>query len=265
MDLFTNILFLCVTIMFFGIYVFNFVLNIVRAKQTNKLLKQDPQKIEGTVTEIVKTPKRVYIRVRHKSETNNQTFETIFELTPNEFKDQYYENQQVEIIYPKISGNKKIHCFPVYLSGTKLSVEAGPIFTDGIMMAAGLFIFLFSLYNMLQTGAFKGNVPLIASDASQTSSMNWLSLLMFLMIYFVLLSYLLERLTGISSMHSQNYLKICGEKTRAEVITYKLNKSKNEKGVRQSEIKIEFSTKQGEQIQTQILSFIVLKDAFLMC
>lgn len=256
MDLITNILFLSVTVMFLVAYVVSLILNLRRAIKTNKLLKSEPQKLAATVVEINKTPKRVYVKVRHKSEANNQTFETIFELTPNEFKDQYYEGQEVEIVYPKITGTNKIFCFPIYLSGQKLSVEAGPIFTDAIMVAAGLFISLFTLYNMLSSGAFAGGVPLISTTPGEVASMNFLTLFIFLMIYLMLLSYLIERLTGISSLHSQNYLKIYGVKTRAEVLTYKLNKNKNEKGVRQAEVKIEFRTRQGERIETQILSFM---------
>ena len=229
MDLITNILFLSVTVMFLVAYVVSLILNLRRAIKTNKLLKSEPQKLAATVVEINKTPKRVYVKVRHKSEANNQTFETIFELTPNEFKDQYYEGQEVEIVYPKITGTNKIFCFPIYLSGQKLSVEAGPIFTDAIMVAAGLFISLFTLYNMLSSGAFAGGVPLISTTPGEVASMNFLTLFIFLMIYLMLLSYLIERLTGISSLHSQNYLKIYGVKTRAEVLTYKLNKNKNEK------------------------------------
>lgn len=261
MDLITNILFLAVTVMFFGIYVFNLILNIIRAVKTNRLLKAEPQSLAAQVIEVIKTPKRVYVKVRHKSEANKQTFESIFELTPNEFKDQYYEGQEVEIIYPKITGTKKIYCFPIYLSGQKIGVEAGPIFTDAIMAAAGLFIFLFSLYNILEANAFAGGVPLISTMPEEVASMNFITLFIFLIIYLMLLSYLIERLTGISGTHSQNYLKIYGIKTRAEVLTYKLNKNKNEKGVRQSEVKIEFMTKLGEKIETQILSFMYTEKA----
>ncbi len=261
MDLFLNILFLCVLTICFGIYVFNLVLNIIRAVKTNKIVKEDPQTLKATVVEIMKAPKRVYIKVRHKSEANNQTFETVFELTPNEFKDQYYEGQEVEIIYPKVTGTKKINCFPIYLSGQKIGVEAGAIFSDALMASAGLFILLFSLFNMLEAGAFNGGVPLISMLASTDNnyvepSMQPLTIIIFLIVNVMLLPTLLERLTGISNAHSQNYLKIYGVKTRAEVVTYKFNRSKNEKGVRQSEVKIEFRTKQGEKIETQIFSFM---------
>ena len=73
---------------------------------------------------------------------------------------------------------------------------------------------------------------------------------------FVLMTYLLERIGGISKDHSENYLKICGLKAKAEVITYKLARTKNANGVRQSEIKIEFRTNKGEKVNAQIVSFM---------
>ena len=115
MNLFTNIIFLVVTGAFMGLYAVSLVLNIVRAIQVTKLIKQDPQTLEATVIEIATVKKRVFIKVRYTSESNHQTFESIFSMTQSEFKDQYYEGQEVEIVYPKITGTNKIFCFPIYL------------------------------------------------------------------------------------------------------------------------------------------------------
>ena len=255
MNIATNIIFLVITATFMGVYAYNLVLNLVRAIKTNKLLKADPQKIEATVVEVKQVKKRVYVRVQYKSESNLQTFESVYELTQKEFNDQYYEGQKLNIIYPKITGSKRIHCFPTYLEGTKLSIEAGPIFTDCLILASGIFIFTFSLWKMLSNDVFNKNLPLISTDGS-ASALTWLSVLIFLVIYFVLMTYLLERIGGISKDHSENYLKICGLKAKAEVITYKLGRTKNANGVRQSEIKIEFRTNKGEKVNAQIVSFM---------
>ncbi|MCI6715912.1 MAG: hypothetical protein SOZ32_00145 [Bacilli bacterium] len=255
MNIATNIIFLVITATFMGVYAYNLVLNLVRAIKTNKLLKADPQKIEATVVEVKQVKKRVYVRVQYKSESNLQTFESIYELTQKEFNDQYYEGQKLNIVYPKITGNKRIHCFPTYLEGTKLSIESGPLFTDCLILASGIFIFTFSLWKMLANDVFNKKLPLISTDGSP-STLTWLSVLIFLVIYFVLMTYLLERIGGISKDHSENYLKICGLKAKAEVITYKLGRTKNANGVRQSEIKIEFRTNKGEKVNAQIVSFM---------
>lgn len=255
MNLITNILFLIVTGSFMGLYAFSFVLNLIRAIKTNKLLKADPQTLEATVIEVAQVKKRVFIKVRYTSTSNHQTFESIFSMTQNEFKDQYYEGQKLNIVYPKIEGTKRIHSFPVYLEGLKLKIEAGPIFTDALIFASGIFIFTFSLWNMISVDAFSGQVPLISTNG-ELSSMNLLTILIFFVIYFVMMTYILERISGISKEHSENYLKICGLRAKAEVITYKLNRNKNQDGVRQADIKIEFRTNKGEQINTSLASFM---------
>lgn len=255
MNIATNIIFLVVAGAFMLLYAFNLVLNIIRAIKTNKLIKADPQTLEATVVEVTQVKKRVYIRVQYTSTSNLQTFESIYELTQKEFNDQYYVGQKLNIVFPKISGNKRIHCFPTYLEGSKIVVEAGPIFTDSLILASGIFIFTFSLYNMLIKGVFTNNLPLISIDGSD-STLTWLTVLIFLIIYFVLMTYLIERIVGISKDHSENYLKMCGLKAKAEVITYKLNRTKNANGVRQSEIKIEFRTNKGEKVEANIVSFM---------
>lgn len=255
MNIATNIIFLVLTGAFMVLYAYNLVLNIVRAVKTNKLIKADPQNLEATVVEVKQVKKRVYVRVQYTSTSNLQTFESIYELTQKEFNDQYYVGQKLNIIFPKITGTKRIHCFPTYLEGTKIVVEAGPIFTDCLILASGIFIFCFSLSNMLVKGVFTNNLPLISLDGSD-STVTWLTLLIFLIIYFVLMSYIIERIGGISKDHSENYLKMCGLKAKAEVITYKLNRSKNANGVRQSDIKIEFRTNKGEKIEANIASYM---------
>lgn len=261
MDLITNIVFLAVTVCFLGIYIYSLILNLVRAINTNKQLKKDPQVIEGTVVEVTPVKKRVYVKVQFKSESNHQLFDVLYELTQAEFKDQYYVNQKVKIYYPKVEGSKKIHCFPTYLEGMKIAPEAGPIFTDALVTASGLFITLFSLYQMISKNVFSGNVPLVSSQSLTTetgvvSTFNIFSFFIFLVIYLVLLSYLLERITGISREHSENYLKICGLLVKAEVVTYKLMRTKNANGVRQARVKISFNTNKGEKVESEIYSFL---------
>lgn len=266
-DLITNIIFLFVTVCFVGAYIYSLVLNLVRAIKTNKLVKNNPQYIEGTIIEVAKVKKRVYIKVQYVSESNNRHFDSIFELTEAEFKDQYYEGQKIKLVYPKIEGTQKIHCFPVFLEDQKVKLEAGPIFTDSIMVASGLFISLYSLFKMLSAEAFKGNVPLVqmgslasSTENASVGSLTMFNFVIFLVLYVVLISYLIERLIGISKEHSENYLKICGLIAQAEVVTYKLTKTKNAENVRQAQVKISFCTNKGETIEAELYSFMYTKE-----
>jgi len=261
-DLITNVVFLIVTIIFLGGYVFSLVLNLTRAIKTNKILKANPQYVEATITEVTKVKKRIYVKAQFISQSNHRPFDTVFELTENEFKDQYYVGQKLNIIYPKIEGTKQIHCFPVFLEGQKIKLEAGPIFTDSIMVAAGLFITIYSIFRMITTNAFKGGVPLISmaqlsgTEDAIPATFSLFNFVIFLVIYVVLISYLIERIIGISKDHSENYLKIYGLLVKAEVVTYKFTRTKNEKGIRQSQVKIAFSTNKGEKVEAEIYSFM---------
>ncbi len=260
-DLITNIIFLVVTVGFVGAYTYSLVLNLIRAIKTNKSIKENPQTVEATVIEVTPVKKRVYIKAQYTSQSNHRVFDTVFELTQAEFKDQYYVGQKINLVYPKIEGTNKIHNFPVYMEGQKLSLEAGPIFTDALMVAAGLFICLYSLFRMLAVNAFKGGVALVnmglsSSETEIPCTLPLFTFVIFLVIYIVLISYLIERIVGISKDHSENYLKICGLLVKAEVTTYKLTRTKNAEGTRQAQVKITFSTNKGEQIEAEIYSFM---------
>lgn len=265
-DLITNVVFLVVTIIFLGGYIFSLVLNLTRAIKTNKILKENPQYVEATITEVTRVKKRVYIKAQFISQSNHRPFDSIFELTEQEFNDQYYIGQKLNLVYPKIEGNKQIHCFPVFLEGQKIKMEKGPIFTDSIMVAAGLFITLYTLFKMISAHAFAGDVPLFSvSDLTGNTeatkgSLTMFNFVIFLVIYVVLISYLIERIIGISKDHSENYLKIYGLLVKAEVVTYKFTRAKNEKGIRQSQVKINFCTNKGEKIEAEIYSYMYTED-----
>ena len=54
----------------------------------------------------------------------------------------------------------------------------------------------------------------------------------------------------------QNYLKLYGNIAKARVKTYKFSRQKNSKGNKESIIDIEFSTSEGEQVNTRLTSFL---------
>jgi hypothetical protein len=70
------------------IFLGNLIINLVRAIKINKLIKTDPDFVEGKVIEIIKEKTRVYVRVEYYSKVNMLKFTELFELTHKEFNDQ---------------------------------------------------------------------------------------------------------------------------------------------------------------------------------
>lgn len=255
MNLFINILFLALTVFFLGVYIFNLILNLIRATKTNKRIKSDPQKLEAKVVDIKQIKKRVYIEVSYVSKANLETFTDFYEITQAEFKDQYYVGQKLDLVYPSVKGLKRVTCFPTYLEGMKFKIQSGPLFTDILYVVFGIFIVSFTLYNMLIHNAFSGDVPLFSMDGT-AGVMSPFIIIIYLVIYLILMSYIIERLVGMTKDHNEKYLKICGLRAKAEVMTYKLTKTKNAQGVKQSQIKVSFRSNVGEKIETDISSFM---------
>ena len=54
MNLIVNILVLLVIIGFVGVFLFSFILNLIRAINANKAIKNNPSYVEGKVIEITK-------------------------------------------------------------------------------------------------------------------------------------------------------------------------------------------------------------------
>ena len=55
---------------------------------------------------------------------------------------------------------------------------------------------------------------------------------------------------------NQSYLKMYGVKCMAEVKTFKLGRTKNQKGVKESIMEIEFYNNKGEKIKANLNSFM---------
>lgn len=279
MNFIINILMLVITggvAILFGV---NLILNLSRATKTNKALKANAKYVFGKIVELTETKNRVMIKVEYVSDSNRHKFVDTFELTKKEFNDQYYEGQEVKIYYADVSGLDKVYCFPTYLEGQKQKMEAGPIFTDSFLFVGGLYIFIMLLISMLTKkvasdgleyiGLQWNGLPLIAAFAKLSNTVlvdadgNTLAvttgiyLLIIGMFYFMLYSYVVERLTGMSAQHKQSYLKLCGIKGMAEVKTFKFARGGRGAGnQKEALMKIEFYTNDGTKINCDMSSYL---------
>lgn len=247
MNLFFNIGFVVVSGFFMILYIFTFVLNLVRAIKVKNEMKESNSEIKGIVTGIDKVKKTVYVKVKYVSRQNGCEFMDYYQFTEHDFKDQYYVDQEVTLIYANLKNVKKIHCFPVYLKEMPIKIEKGPVVTDLMVALGGTYFFIQSLVNTIVNDGFKVNTEYY-------TSVMWVVLTM--IIYMVLMSYVVERLVSISSDQNQNYLKLCGYRGKAQVKTFKFGRQKDQKGNKESQMKIEFYTSTGEKVLANLNSFM---------
>lgn len=260
-----NILFLIITFGFMCLYLVSLVMNIVRASKVLKGVKKSPKVIKATVVEISEDKRGVYVKYKYTSPANNQHFTDILVLNKKDFNDQYYVDQEIEVVYPDVKELKRVYYFPKFINDQKVKIEAGPLFTDILLAIAGISIFGYSLFVMANTpGAFTGEVPLVSgglfgntnTDTKEiTGVFNMFSLLAMLVIYFMLFSYVIERLVSASTEHTHSYLKLCGVMTTAKVVTYKFGRTKDANGNKEAQMKIEFYDN-GELIQANLNSHL---------
>jgi hypothetical protein len=251
------------------IFLGNLIINLVRAIKINKLIKTDPDFVEGKVIEIIKEKTRVYVRVEYYSKVNMLKFTELFELTHKEFNDQYYEGQDVKIYFPKVDHLKRVTYFPTYLEGQKMGLEAGAIFTEVILFGGGAYL-AFVIFGAVTAvdettgliGLQMNGRPFIQSTASLDAingaapCLDGIYLIICAMFYLMLYGYIRERLFGLSAKQKTSYLKINGIKGTAEVKTFKFSKSKNAQGTKESILEIEFFTNSGEKVNCSLNSFL---------
>ncbi len=273
-----NILFLVITFLGAGIFVYNLVLNLVRAIKINKQIKKNAVSVDGKVVDIKESKSRVIVIVEFTSPTNRNKFQETFELTSKEFGNKYYKDQDVKLYYASLDGINKVECFPVYLEGQKMKVEAGPIFTDSALLAGGLYVFIMLLVSMLRfKEASDGNMyrglqvnglPLIASlsglnkggaltdkDGYTLAVTSGIYLILIGLFYVMLIPYVIERIKGMSAEHKNNYLKLYGVKAIAEVKTFKF-RGRGQGNSRESVLQIEYKTNKGEEVKCSLTSYL---------
>lgn len=270
MNLLLNLLVLIITGGFVGLFIYNLVLNVIRAINANKQMQQSYDSVEGVIKDIKKEKNRVYIQVEYLSKANNTKFADFFEMSVKEFKEQYTIGDKVTINYLITQGLKKVNCFPTFLSGQKIKVESTPIITDAILLLGGAYIFVTMLLMMLVrdesglTGLMWNGRPLLSSLKLNTVpegtkgvlDSNMFILLIAVFFYVVVFGYVLDRLTNLPQNQKTLYLKLCGVKGTAEVKTFKFSKSKNAQGLKESLMKISFFTNNGEKVDADLSSYL---------
>lgn len=247
MDNFYKITFIVINFIFLVVYIVNFIISLTRDIKAKKLLKTNEYKtIDATVIDIQKTKRNTSVLAEFIGPSNLVLFAHSFEMSHEEFNKNPYEiGQKIKLAYLDVSNKKKIHIFPLIIEGTKPRLDKGPLFANGALVGVATYfsinvlITTLSNYNKLFTEIFNSAYVFIV-----------------LLIYFVLFSYLTESLFSIPRVENHNYLKLYGNATKARVITFKLGRSKNARGFKESRMTIEYRNHLGELTQTNLSSYM---------
>ena len=246
MDTIFKITFIVINFIFLGFYVFNFIISLIRdIKAKNKFKTNDYLTVEGTVIKIDENKKFVYVIIEFIGPKNLIAFTQTFQYTVEEFKKNPYEvGNKVKLAYNDVSKVKRLHTFPIIIEGSKPKLEKGAIFANlALVGVAGYF----SIYILITT------LNKWSEEFGKIFSGTYV--LIVLMIYVVLLTYLIESIFSIPKTENQNYLKAYGHHTKARVVTFKLGGKKNPKGFKESRMTIEYRNHLGELTQTMLSSY----------
>lgn len=259
METFLSIVYYILIVLFMGVYIASFIINLIRAIKIQKSMQKEHAKVSAKVIEVIRDRKRVFVKVEYLSPKNFVKFVDFFEFTEKEFKDQYYVDQELEIYYPKVDGLKRVTCFPTYLEGQKIAMVKAPIVTDAILALVGIFMTGWFTSLVINAGGFyifnEANTnPESLMDCSSFS--NALVYMLPLFMYFTTVPYIMERFATASKEENQSYLKLYGAKCMAEVKTFKFGKNKDAKGNRESLMEIEFYNNKGELVKARLNSFM---------
>lgn len=249
MDLFYKIAFIAINLFFLVAYLVNVIINIIRDLNSKKTLKTNPKTIDASVKDIRVTKKKIYMVVEFNSPTNLVLFSHTYEFSPAEWQSNTYEiGQQVTLLYNEVKDLKKVRNFPLLISGKKIGLESGPLFTNCLMLIVPLYCSYTAISAVVKEPAKK--------ITELWNGMGTMYVFLILIIYTVLLSYLVESLISAPKADNYAYLKIYGMHAKARVITFKLGGSKNNRGFKESRMTIEYSTNKGEQMKTTLGSYM---------
>ncbi len=258
MNIFLSILYYFCIVAFAIAYIVCFILNLVREIKITKQMKKECKEVEAKVTEIIREKKRVYVKVEYISPTNHIKFIDYFEFTVKEFNDQYYVDQDIKIYYPNIDGLKRITYFPVFLDKSKIKVKISNLFTDGLLSFVGIFmtIWLTSLVVALKGFNIFNNYNTSPDNLLNCNTSSPLIYLLVIFMFVTTIPYIIERLVSAPREENQNYLKLYGAKSMAEVKTFKFSRNKDANGNKESLLEIEFYDNKGELVKARLNSFM---------
>ncbi len=247
MENFYKIGFISVNFIFLVAYIVNFIIGLIRDINAKKKFKNnDYLTVEGTVVNVQKDKKIIHVFIEFTGPNNLILFSQMYDYTYSEFEKTPYEvGQKLRLAYNDVKDLKKVHTFPVIIEGTKPVLDKGPLFANGALVAVATY---FSIYILITT--------LNNWEKSFNEIYTSAYVLIVLVIYCVLLSYLTESLFSIPRTENQNYLKMYGHTTKARVVTFKLGGSKNQRGFKESRMTIEYRNHLGELTQTNLNSYM---------
>ena len=232
----------------FIFYLASFVLNIFRANNVKKELKNNCASVTGVVKDIIIRKKKTFVKVRFSSPVNKMLFEAIFEYFTDDWASRKQVGDEIEIIYPEVSKLKRVYAFPTFLEGDKIKMPAGPFFTDFIIVLFSGYILFQIFMNMYKANAF-------TTDVALTAVTPGLILIVYGVMHLFLITYVVDRFLNAPYKENQNYLQLYGIYTNAEVTTFKFAGAKNAKGFKESQMEIEYFNGQGEKIKARCQSY----------
>lgn len=251
MNIFLNIAFLGINILFLGAYLFNLILNLVRDISAKTLLKKDPQSLKALVKDIKTHKRRTYMVVEYTSPKNLILFTNTFEFIVGEIEEKYGIGKSINLLYIDTKDLKKVSSFPMAIEGEKIKLAAGPLFTNLMLVFLAAFNTINVFIRMLNANAFTSNeVSLFTIFDGQ------LYIILILAIYIMLITYLIDSLTLMPQASNHDYLKIYGIKGTARVKTFKFARAKNAKGFKEAQMEIEYFTTTGEKIEAKLSSYL---------
>lgn len=248
MNLFLNYVILIIAVGLAGLYFYNMLINMIRTNQVKKELINNCAAVEGTVSKLITKKKKTYVKVRFTSPTNGMLFEMFYEYFTDDWKERAKVGDKITIIYPEVSKVKKVTAFPTFLEGDKIKMPIGAFVTDLMLLLFSAYVVYSLTYNMIQKNAFVKDVPV-------TEVTSGIMLILYLVMHFLLLTYVFDRLNNAPTQENQNYLQLYGIQTNAEVTTFKFVGQKNSKGYKESQMEIEYFNGVGEKIKAKCASY----------
>lgn len=248
--MFLKIAYFAVNIICFCIFIANFIISLIRDINVKKQLKQNPKEIKARIREIQKGKNRVYVLVEFSSPHNRLLFSETYELFENDLKDKDFNvGDEIDLIYNDVTSWKRIWAFPLHIKSLKVKLDGGPLFANIALIALSIYVCINMTIVYLNHDAF-------TSEVSLTSMFNTFYIFVMIFVYGMVLTYVVTGLIDMPRRDLQNYLKLYGNIAKARVKTYKFSRQKNSKGNKESIIDIEFSTSEGEQVNTRLTSFL---------
>ncbi len=271
MNIIFNIVITIVAVGFVGLTITSLVINIIRMKKAKEKMQTSPKYVSAFVKEIIKS-KEVIMIVEFTSPTNKTQFTQKFTFSLKEFtqvlengetKDLYEIDQEVQLAYQPVEKpdyslkkQKKIHTFITGLKGDEVKNKQGAALTDTLMALVSSFFLYNILKSMIVEKGFTTDKPFSEIMSPDNANMGMFAIVVYIVVYVILLSYVMERVLSMTRDENYSYLKIYGIKTKARVVTFKLGGAKNARGYKESRMKIKYSTTTGEQIETNLNSYM---------